>query len=411
MQLFSSGPALQEGQVRALQGPKSQDDVVLLVGLGQKGRDVESHKEGHDLTREAVRIGISSAVRSLKDHGIEEVLIDDCGDAEASAEGAHLALWSFDQLKAKKETLKNLQLKSLSENVQDWQSGLAKAQGQNLARTLMETPANHLTPEKFALKAKEELEGSGVEVIARDLQWIKDQKMGSFLSVSQGSAENPIFLEMSYNQNPDQQPIVFVGKGVTFDTGGISLKPPKDMDKMRGDMGGAATVTGALHSAANLKLPVNFKVLIPLCENMPGSRAVKPGDVVTAKNGKTIQVDNTDAEGRLILADALTYADTFKPKLVLDVATLTGAMAVAIGGAASGVYSTTDQNWDLISKASFSTGDRVWRMPLWNFYSQQMKSKLVQGVPTSFGYGFCKKSLKTIKDGKFVKVCLHFVCK
>ena len=207
MQLFSSGPALQEGQVRALQGPKSQDDVVLLVGLGQKGRDVESHKEGHDLTREAVRIGISSAVRSLKDHGIEEVLIDDCGDAEASAEGANLALWSFDQLKAKKETLKNLQLKSLSENVQDWQSGLAKAQGQNLARTLMETPANHLTPEKFALKAKEELEGSGVEVIARDLQWIKDQKMGSFLSVSQGSAENPIFLEMSYNQNPDQQPI------------------------------------------------------------------------------------------------------------------------------------------------------------------------------------------------------------
>ena len=350
--------------------------MVLLVGLGQKNRDADSHKEGHDLARESVRTGISSAIRSLKDRGIEEVLIDDCNDAEASAEGAHLALWSFDELKAKKDALKNLQLKPLSENSQDWQSGIVKAKGQNLARTLMETPANHLTPEKFASKAKAELESSGVEVIARDLKWIQDQKMGSFLSVSQGSAENPIFLEMSYNQNPDQKPVVFVGKGVTFDTGGISLKPSKDMDKMRGDMGGAATVTGALYSAANLKLPVNFKVLIPLCENMPGSRATKPGDVVTAKNGKTIQVDNTDAEGRLILADALTYADTFKPQLVLDVATLTGAMAVAIGGAACGVYSTTDRNWDLISKASFSTGDRVWRMPLWNFYTQQMKSKV-----------------------------------
>jgi len=238
----------------------------------------------------------------------------------------------------------------------------------------METPANHLTPEKFAIKAKEELEAAGVDIIARDLNWIKEQKMGSFMSVSQGSAENPVFLEMSINNgSPDQNPIVYVGKGVTFDTGGISLKPSKDMDKMRGDMGGAATVTGAMYTAAHLNMPVNFKVLIPLCENMPGSRATKPGDVVTAKNGKTIQVDNTDAEGRLILADALTYADTFKPQLVLDVATLTGAMAVAIGGAASGVYSTTDQNWDLIQKASFNTGDRVWRMPLWNFYTKQMQ--------------------------------------
>ena len=373
--ISSSGPALNEGQVRQIQGSKRKHDLVYLVGLGAKNRDVDSHKEGHDLAREAVRTGISTAVRALKDRGIEQVLVDDCGDAEAAAEGAHLALWSYDHLKAKKDTLKNLEIQPFSEGSAEWNSGSVKAKGQNLARTLMETPANHLTPEKFAVKAKEVLESAGVEVIPRDLNWIKDQQMGSFMSVSQGSAENPVFLELSINNgNPDEAPIVYVGKGVTFDTGGISLKPPKDMDKMRGDMGGAATVTGAMYTAANLKLPVNFKVLIPLCENMPGSRATKPGDVFTAKNGKTIQVDNTDAEGRLILADALTYADTFKPKLVLDVATLTGAMAVAIGGAASGVYSTTDANWDLIRKASFNTGDRVWRMPLWNFYTQQMKS-------------------------------------
>ncbi len=167
---------------------------------------------------------------------------------------------------------------------------------------------------------------------------------------------------------------MLVGKGVTFDTGGISLKPSKDMDKMRGDMGGAACVTGCLYTVANLQLPVNLKVLIPLCENMPSGTATKPGDVVTAKNGKTIQVDNTDAEGRLILADALCYADTLKPKLVLDAATLTGAMAVAIGGAASGVYSTNERYWSMLQHASFRSGDRVWRMPLWKFYTAQMKS-------------------------------------
>lgn len=319
------------------------------------------------------------AIRSLRDLGIEDVLIDDCGDAEAAAEGAHLGLWSYDFLKAKKDGLKNLTVQPLnSESSDSWSAGVKKAKGQNFARTLMETPANYCTPKLFAEQVQSKLDSlSKVEAIPRDLAWIKEQKMGSFLSVSQGSDQEPVFLEMTYSGGgaSNEKPIVLVGKGVTFDTGGISLKPSKGMDQMRADMGGAATVTGCFYTVAQLGLPIHLKVLIPLCENMPSGKATKPGDVVIAKNGKSIQVDNTDAEGRLILADALCYADTFQPKFVMDAATLTGAMAVAIGGAAAGVYSTNDKYWNMIDQAGYKTGDRVWRMPLWNFYSEQMKSK------------------------------------
>merc|ERR1719245_1792769 len=182
--------------------------------------------------------------------------------------------------------------------------------------------------------------------------------MGSFLSVSNGGPEPPVFLEIHVNKpegDDDAVPeVCMVGKGITFDAGGISIKGSKGMMDMRADMGGAATTAAATLGAARL-VDTNkyFACITPLCENMPSGTATKPGDVVTAKNGKTIQIDNTDAEGRLILADALTYADTFKPSLVIDVATLTGAMAVAIGGSASGVYSTSNKFWNEIQDASF----------------------------------------------------------
>ncbi|KAG7221896.1 hypothetical protein INR49_016922 [Caranx melampygus] len=187
--------------------------------------------------------------------------------------------------------------------------------------------------------------------------WIEEQQMGAFLSVSKGSEEPPVFLELHYNGSPDstQAPLLLVGKGITFDSGGISLKPSSSMDAMRADMGGAATVC-----------------LAPLCENMPSGKATKPGDVVTAKNGKTIQVDNTDAEGRLILADALCYGHTFNPRAIVNVATLTGAMDVALGSAATGVFTNSDWLWEQLHKASVVTGDRVWRMPLFQHYTRQV---------------------------------------
>lgn len=214
-----------------------------------------------------------------------------------------------------------------------WERGLILAAGQNLARWLMEMPSNRMTPTLFARHAQDIVvsrTGNRVTAEARDAEWARQQGMGAFMAVAQGSAEPPVFLELTYNNAPGQEkPVVVVGKGITFDTGGISIKPAANMDKMRGDMGGAACTLASILTAAQLNLPVYLKGLIPLAENMPSGTAIKPGDVVTALNGKTIQIDNTDAEGRLILADALAYAQKeFQPDVVLDIATLTGISSI-----------------------------------------------------------------------------------
>ncbi|XP_048338205.1 cytosol aminopeptidase-like [Sphaerodactylus townsendi] len=183
--------------------------------------------------------------------------------------------------------------------------------------------------------------------------------MRSFLSVAKGSEEPPVFLEIHYrgSNNSQEPPLVFVGKGITFDSGGISIKPSANMDAMRADMGGAATICSAIVTAAQLKLPINLIGLAPLCENMPSGKANKPGDVVRAKSGKTIQIDNTDAEGRLILADALFYAHSFNPRAIVDAATLTGAMDVALGSAATGVFTNSQKLWNQLFEVSHGTSN------------------------------------------------------
>lgn len=220
---------------------------------------------------------------------------------------------------------------SASGDQEAWQKGVLFASGQNLARQLMETPANEMTPTRFAEMIKKNLRDASnkTDIHIRPKSWIEEQGMGSFLSVAKGSDEPPVFLEIHYRGSPNasEPPVVFVGKGITFDSGGISIKPSANMDLMRADMGGAATICSAIVSAAKLGLPINIVGLAPLCENMPSGKANKPGDVIVAKNGKTIQVDNTDAEGRLVLADALCYAHTFNPKVIINAATLTGQTA------------------------------------------------------------------------------------
>ena len=330
---------------------------------------------------ESVRTAIGNGVSSLKsDKSVDHIEVDSAGNAKAASEGAQLALYSYDTLKTEKQPapiLSQCKLLDLpAACVKDWENGLANANSQNIARHLMETPGNHMTPRLFVetLKTKVEEEYAGkVTIVVRDKDWITEQKMGSFLSVAKGSEEPPFLLEIHY-KNSDSSPICLVGKGVTFDTGGISIKPSKGMDAMRADMGGAACVAGATLGAASLNLPINLVTLIPLCENMPSGCATKPGDVVTAMNGKTIQIDNTDAEGRLILADALTYADSFEPSVVIDMATLTGAMAVALGGECVGTYSTCNDLWNTLEKGGYISGDRLWRMPLFKEYGDLLKS-------------------------------------
>jgi len=208
-----------------------------------------------------------------------------------------------------------------------------------------------------------------------DREQIEELKMGSFLSVTNGSDQPPKFIVLEYNgTNRKQKPLVLFGKGVTFDTGGISIKPSLDMDQMKFDMCGAASVLGALRAVAELKAKINVVGLVPACENMPSGRATKPGDIVRTMSGQTVEVLNTDAEGRLILCDALTYAERYEPAAVVDIATLTGAMVIALGHVASGVFSNNDSLARALLNAGEESFDRAWQMPLWDDYHEGLAS-------------------------------------
>lgn len=247
--------------------------------------------------------------------------------------------------------------------------------GMNLCRDLGNTAPNVCTPHFLAETAKAEAEKFGAAAKILDKSYI-EKNMGSFWSVAKGSVQDPYLIELSWFGAADKNaaPIVLVGKGITFDTGGISLKPGEAMDEMKYDMCGAASVIGTFVAAAKAKLPVNLIAVVPTCENMPDAGASKPGDIVTAMNGTTIEILNTDAEGRLILCDALTYAAQFKPKAVVDVATLTGACIIALGHVASGLMGNDQDLADRLLAASKEANDKAWQLPLFEEYKEQLKS-------------------------------------
>lgn len=305
----------------------------------------------------------------LKTLGMTTVDVDGMDDPAAVAEAASLSTWSFDTFRTDKKPHLNFNLYDGCET--EWKTGLISGQAQNFARFLADTPSNHKPPRTFAKIAAEKLQPLGVSVTTRDRDWIKQQGMGGLLSVSQGSDEPPVFLEMHY-KNSNAAPVCLVGKGVTFDTGGYALKPPKGMEQMRYDCGGAASVIGTMTAIAQLQLPINVIALVPLTENLINGRAVKPGDVITMLNGKTVAVDNPDAEGRLILGDALTYSARFNPSCIVDLATLTGAIKAALNEAAVGVFSNDTRLYEILRKAGSDSGDRVWRMPLWKYYTKSI---------------------------------------
>jgi leucyl aminopeptidase len=253
--------------------------------------------------------------------------------------------------------------------------GQAVASGVQVARECANRPGNHATPSHLASEAKKIGKEFGLKVEVFDRKDIEKIGMGSFLAVAQGSEEPPRFIVMRYNGQPaSKAPIVLVGKGITFDSGGISLKPGAEMDEMKFDMGGAASVLGTMRAVGELKPKVNVVGLIAACENMPSGRAVKPGDVVKSLSGQTIEILNTDAEGRLILCDALTYAERFKPAAVIDIATLTGACVVALGHHHSGLFTADDTLAEQLLAASRAALDPAWRMPLDAEYDEGLKS-------------------------------------
>ncbi|KZV73318.1 hypothetical protein PENSPDRAFT_603102 [Peniophora sp. CONT] len=379
-QLWQSAPTgkkpAKAGTSRLFYGENNAAVVSLGEGFdGKKGVE----------RREVVRKAVGSAIKAVKGLGDEElkVVVDASADAHASAVAAHLARYKFG-LKtdppssfrpgATETPAENLTFEPL-EAFKEWDEGRLYAEAQNFARTLQEMPANMMTPTAFCERAQAEFASiPGVTVVVRDEEWAKEKGMNLFLSVSRGTDEPAKFLEIHYNgASQEDQPVAFVGKGITFDTGGISIKPSANMKLMRGDMGGAATVVAATLAIAKLKLPVNLITVCPLSENMPGPSATKPGDIVYAMNGKSVEIDNTDAEGRLVLADALTYATTeFKPHTVIDAATLTGAIVVALGEVYTGTYTNSDGLWDELRTAGEIEYDRFWRMPLDQEYLQQI---------------------------------------
>ena len=252
--------------------------------------------------------------------------------------------------------------------------GQAMAEGMALARDLGNLPGNICTPAFLAETAQalgKEFDFT-VEVLESDE--MKNLGMRAALAVGQGSAQPSKFIAMHYNRRGKAQPFVLVGKGVTFDSGGISLKPGEKMDEMKFDMCGAASVLGAMKTVARLGLPINLIALIPAVENMPGGNAIRPGDVITSMSGQTIEVLNTDAEGRLTLADALTYAERFNPACVIDIATLTGACVIALGNITTGLFANDDELAEQLLESGIDTGDRAWRLPLFDEYQDMLKS-------------------------------------
>ncbi len=253
--------------------------------------------------------------------------------------------------------------------------GQAIAAGVALAKECANRPGNHCTPTWLGEQARKLGKSHALAVQVLDRKAVEKLGMGSFLAVAQGSAEPLRFIVIRYDgAAKTQAPVVLVGKGITFDTGGISIKPAGEMDEMKFDMGGAASVLGTLRAVAEIKPKLNVVGIIPSCENMPGGRAVKPGDVVTSMSGQTIEILNTDAEGRLILCDALTYAERFKPKVVVDIATLTGACVVALGHHHSGLFTTDDDIAAQMAEASRAALDPCWRMPMDEEYEEGLKS-------------------------------------
>jgi leucyl aminopeptidase len=252
----------------------------------------------------------------------------------------------------------------------------ALANGMDLTRDLGNLPPNICTPTYLADQAKKLAREFGLKIEVLDTRQMQALKMGALLAVAQGSEQPPKFIILHYNgASSRQQPVALVGKGITFDTGGISIKPAAGMDEMKFDMCGAASVLGTLRAVAEMKLKINLIGVVPTCENMPSGRATRPGDIVTSMSGQTVEILNTDAEGRLILCDALTYVERFKPRTVIDIATLTGACVVALGHHHSGLFTPQDALAAELLDAGRDAGDTCWRMPLDEAYQSSLKSR------------------------------------
>lgn len=364
---------------------------VILVGLGKQATYNAAAHAGGELVfaNYCVNASLAEGVSALA--SIDDSKSTLRARARAAAMAAGRATYQYNLTLGKEDRTAPPKLKKLlvwctraqaAEAQAGLREGQAIANGMHLTRLLGDLPPNICTPTYLGQTAKalaKEFKTLKAEVLER--KEIEALKMGSFLSVAHGSYESPVFIVLKHTPpgpkptaKNRKAPIVLVGKGITFDAGGISLKPAANMDEMKYDMCGAASVLGTLRAIAELELDREVIALIPACENLPSGRANKPGDVVTSMSGQTIEILNTDAEGRLVLCDALTYAERFKPAAVIDVATLTGACVVALGHINTGLFSQDDALAEHLLQAGRDTNDTAWRMPIEEAYQEQLRS-------------------------------------
>jgi len=356
---------------------------VVVVGLGKK----------EEISQDKIRGAVAETCRWLQQKGVDNIAtiaqgagtagISTESAAQAVTEGALLGIYSFRKhitKEAEYGELKQLLIvgsdrAELPLLTRGSDKGKILAEATNLARDMVNESANYMTPNRMAEMAAELAETYGLEVSVLEQEQMQELGMGGLLGVAQGSQQPPKFIILHYKgSNSAETDVALVGKGVTFDSGGISIKPSEGMGEMKGDMAGGAAVMAAISAVAQLKPGINVVAIIPATENLPSGNALKPGDILTAMNGKTIEIISTDAEGRLILADALSYAKKLGAKFMVDVATLTGACRVALGDVYIGAFGNNQELTDKATKAGAEAGELIWQMPMHEQYKEQIKS-------------------------------------
>ena len=354
---------------------------VLLAGLGKR--------EEFDL--EKWRGASSKAGQFIRDSGVKQFAfqvkqfnnLSEKELTESFITGLQLGLYQFNEFKTlEKDKIKVIEeiilLGEMDGEIQSVEEGLRTgnivSDSVCMARDLVNGPGNQVTPTVLAEKAQQIAKEQSMEIQVFEIDQATSMGMGAFVAVAQGSHEPGKFITLEYNKGKGLDTIALVGKGITFDSGGISIKPSERMERMKDDMSGAAAVLATMQAASKLRIPLHLVGIIPATENLPSGKAYKPGDILKTLSGQTVEVISTDAEGRLILSDALTYSLRYQPKAIIDLATLTGACVIALGDYVTGLFGNDEFLLKQIEEASKKTGEKVWRLPLWDEYSEYLKS-------------------------------------
>lgn len=404
------------GSGKVLHDIDTDFDAIAVVGLGRK--DIGFNEiECINQNMENVRIATAIGAKILRKQNCTQICVDGMDFPEQAAEGTALTMWKFQANLCEEKKVENTSIKLYGpSDVNAWMRGIFRAEAQNIARNLCELPSNQLTPAELGQKAVDLLCPCGVTVEVRDEEWIHAQKMDATIAVACTSCEQPIFLEINYRGgNADDKPIMLVGKGITFNTGGLSLKRSDALYEMRASMAGAAITIATVRAAAQLQIPLNIVALIPICEHMTSGMAVRPSDILRFPNGKTVAVDSSSNAGILTIADALLYGQcNYKPKLIVNIGSLANDIRYAFDESVTPVFTNSHNLWCEIQESGSYSGDRVWQMPLWNYHNDRItNSTSADATNVGNGNGRCGKVAAFLKsfvpNFEFVHLDVHGV--